>query len=158
MATLENFQGTRGVLRVLALAVRSLWEKHQAIPMIHTCHINLRDARVVNEVVSRTGGGDLLPILNTDVGGVDTQALAGGTSRAQEADRKNPHPQGFPLHEYTWKTVFLHSLVGRSEGLGTNLFGITERDALLETAFPGMTPPQVQAALEAIEDSDRGAF
>ncbi len=158
LATLENFQGTRGVLRVLALAVRSLWEKRQAIPMIHTCHLNLRDARIVNEVIGRTGGGDLLPILNTDVGGVDTQALAGGTSRAQEADRKNPHPEGFPLHEYTWKTVFLHSLVGRSEGLGTNLFGISERDALLETAFPGMTPPQIQAALEAIEDSDRGAF
>jgi hypothetical protein len=158
MATLENFQGTRGVLRVLALAVRSLWEKHQAIPMIHTCHLNMRDARIVNEVISRTGGGDLLPILNTDIGGVDTQALVGGTSRAQEADRRNPHPQGFPLHEYTWKTVFLNSLVGRSGGLGTSLFGVTERDALLEVAFPGMTPPQVQAALEAIEDSDRGAF
>jgi hypothetical protein len=158
MATLENFQGTRGVLRVLALAVRSLWEKQQAIPMIHTCHLNLRDARIANEIISRTGGGDLLPILNTDVGGVDTAALIGGSSRAQEADRKNPHPQGFPLYEYAWKTVFLHSLVGRSEGLGTNLFGIGERDALLETAFPGLTPPQVQAALQAIEDSDRGAF
>jgi len=158
MATLENFQGTRGVLRVLSLAVRSLWEKRQGVPMIHTCHLNLRDARIVNELVSRTGGGALLPILNTDVGGVDTAALAGGVSRAQEADRKNPHPQGFPLHEYSWKTVYLHSLVGRSEGLGTPLFGITERDALFETAFPGLTPPQVQAALQAIEDSDRGAF
>jgi hypothetical protein len=46
-------------------------------------------------------------------GGPDTTALDTGRSRAELADRKNPHPAGFPLHEYTWKTAFLHSLVGR---------------------------------------------
>ena len=69
------------------------------------------------------------------------------------ADQKNPHPAGFPLFEYTWKTVFLHSLVGRADGLRSNLFGITERDALFEVAFPGMTPPQVATALGEIEHS-----
>jgi hypothetical protein len=49
--------------------------------------------------------------------------------------------------------VFLHSLVGRADGLGSNLFGITERDALFEVAFPGMTPPQVETALGEIEHS-----
>ena len=85
-------------------------------------------------------------------------ALNTGRSRAELIDRKNPHPAGFPLHEYTWKTVFLHSLVGRGEGLGSPLFGITEREALFEVAFPGMTPPQVETALQAIEDSGDGAF
>jgi hypothetical protein len=51
------------------------------------------------------------------------------------------------------KTVFLHSLVGRAEGLGSNLFGLTERDALFAVAFPGMTPPQVETALHEIENS-----
>jgi predicted AAA+ superfamily ATPase len=45
LATVETFQGTRGVLRVLALAVRSLWQKRQDIPMMHTCHLDLREAR-----------------------------------------------------------------------------------------------------------------
>jgi hypothetical protein len=152
LATIETFQGTRGVLRVLSLAVRSLWGRQQ-VPMLHTCHLDLRDARTVNEILGRTGGGDLLPVLNTDVGGADTARLAAGQSRAQSADQKNPHPAGYPLFEYTWKTVFLHSLVGRAEGLGSNLFGITEREALLEVAFPGMTPPQVQTALGEIEHS-----
>jgi hypothetical protein len=49
--------------------------------------------------------------------------------------------------------VFLHSLVGRAEGLGSNLFGITEREALFEVAFPGMTPPQVETALGEIDNS-----
>jgi predicted AAA+ superfamily ATPase len=152
LATNETFQGTRGVLRVLSLAVRSLWSRQQ-VPMLHTCHLDLRDARTVNEILGRTGGGDLLPVLNTDVGGADTARLAAGQSRAQMADQRNPHPAGFPLFEYTWKTVFLHSLVGRADGLGSNLFGITERDALFEVAFPGMTPPQVQTALGEIENS-----
>jgi hypothetical protein len=38
-----------------------------------------------------------LPVLNTDDGGADTASLAAGQSRAQLADQKNPHPDGFPL-------------------------------------------------------------
>jgi hypothetical protein len=157
LATVETFNGTRGVLRVLALAIRSLWQTTQTIPMMHTCHLDLHAARTVSEIIGRTGGSDLLPVLNTDIGGPDTATLDMGRSRAELADYKNPHPAGFPLHAYTWKTVFLHSLVGREAGLGSNLFGITAREALFEVAFPGMTPPQVEAALQAIEGSD-GAF
>lgn len=153
LATVETFQGTRGVLRVLALTVRSLWGKKQNLPLIHTCHVDLRDARTVNELLGRTGGSDLLPVLNTDVGGADTSTLASGSSFAEQADQKNPHPFGYSLHEYAWRTVFLHSLVGRAEGLQSNLFGITEREALFEVAFPGLTPPQVETALREIDNS-----
>ncbi|MHB8764537.1 MAG: ATP-binding protein [Deferrisomatales bacterium] len=158
LATVETFQGTRGVLRVLALAVRSLWNKKQAIPMVHTCHLDLRDARTVNEILGRTGGGELLPVLNTDVGGADTGTLAAGKSRAELADQRNPHPAGLPLHEYTWKTVFLHSLVGRSDGVGSPIFGITEKEALFDVAFPGLPPTQVEMALRLIEDDANGAY
>jgi hypothetical protein len=158
MAMLANFQGTRGVLRVLALAVRSLWERKQPVPMIHGCHLNLRDARIVNELISRTGAAELLPILNTDIGGVDTGMLQGGVSRAMLADRANKHPAGHPFHEYAWQVVFLHSLVGRHEGLESPAFGISARDALLEVSFPGLAPSHVQAALDAIENADHGAF
>jgi hypothetical protein len=153
LSTVETFQGTRGVLRVLALTIRSLWQKKKGVPMIHTCHIDLRDTRTVNEILGRTGGSDLLPVLNTDVGGADTSSLAAGSSFAEQADQRNPHPARYPLYEYTWKTVFLHSLVGRTEGLRSNIFGITERDALFEISFPEMTPPQVETALREIDNS-----
>lgn len=153
LASAENFQGTRGVLRVLSLAVRSLWLNRQAVPMIHTCHLDLRSDRVVNEILGRTGSSDLLYVLNTDVGSVDTETLEGGFSNAELADRRNPHPEGHPLYEYTWKTVFLHSLVGREEGLNSRIFGITESEALFSVAFPGLTPPQVRVALEEIQES-----
>lgn len=153
LATVETFQGTRGVLRLLALVVRDIWTKQQSIPMVHTTHVNLREPRIVDEILGRTRSGELKTVLDTDVGGPDTGMLAAGRSRAEIADRRNPHPAGYPLHELAWRTVFLHSLVGRAEGLGSNLFGITERDALFETAFPGLTPPQVEAALREIENT-----
>lgn len=153
LASYENFQGTRGILRILALAVRTLWEKKSEIPMIHTCHLDLRDARTTNEVIGRSGSGDLLPVLNADIGGADTAGISGGRSNAELADRKNPHPEGWPLYEYTWKTVFLHSLVGRAHGLGSSIFGLTEQDAMFETSFPGLTPPQVAEALKEISNS-----
>lgn len=153
LAASEDFQGTRGVLRVLALTVRNIWKKGVEIPMIHTCHIDLKDARTVNEMVARTGGGDLLPVLNADVGGADTERIEGGRSNAELADRQNPHPEGWPMHEYAWKTVFLHSLVGRDQGLESNIFGLTEQEALFQTAFPGLTPPQISEALKEIKNS-----
>ena len=76
-------------------------------------------------------------MLNTDIGGVDTTTIEGGKSNAQLADESNPHPEGYPMVEWTWKAVFLHSLVGREEGLGSNVFGLTEADALFECSFPG---------------------
>ncbi|MDD2511425.1 MAG: hypothetical protein PHG94_09920, partial [Syntrophomonas sp.] len=88
-----------------------------------------RSDRVVNELLGRTGSSNLMFILNADVGSIDTQDLEGGRSNAQQADVRNPHPAGYPLYEYTWKTVFLHSLVGRNEGLNSNLFGISEAGA-----------------------------
>lgn len=153
LSTSEDFQGTRGVLRVLSLCIRNIWNKQQKIPMIHTCHIDLKDARTVNEIIGRTGSGDLFPVLNADIGGVDTDGIEGGKSNAELADIRNPHPQGWPMYEYTWKTVFLHSLVGRDEGLGSNIFGLTDQDALFNVAFPELTPPQVLEALKEIENS-----
>jgi len=158
VASIETFQGTRGVLRVLALVTRNLWNKVVNAPMIHTCHLDLADSRIVNEILGRTGGGELMPVLNADVGGPDSSILSLGKSYAQMADQKNPHPMGYPLFEYTWKTVFLHSLVGRTEGLSSNLFGITESESIFSVAFPGLTPPQVKMALDKIEDIEDGAL
>lgn len=155
LASAENFQGTRGVLRVLALAVRSIWQNQVSIPMIHVCHLDMREERVVNEILGRTGSSDLLFVLNADIGGVDTLALAGGQSNAELLDTQRPHPEGHPLYEYTWKTVFLHSLVGRESGIDARIFGLTEAEALIAVSYPELTPPQVRTALEEI---GRNAF
>ena len=152
LATSEDFQGTRGVLRLLTLTIRNLWKKKVQIPMIHACHLDFRDPRIVSELLGRTRSGDLLPIINADIGGADTSSLVGARSNAELAERANPHPEGWPMYEYTWKTIFLNSLVGRSQGLGSSIFGITEQDLLFHVAFPGLTPPQVGEALKEVRE------
>lgn len=150
LAASESFQGTRGVLRVLAMAIRTIWQQCMDIQLIHTSHLNMANPDLADELIGRTGANDLITVLNADVGGADTNNLEMGISVAQKLDRSNPHPQGLPLFEWTWKTVFLHSLVGRGEGLSSNVFGITFADALLEVAMPNMPPSQVETALKAI--------
>lgn len=148
LATAEDFQGTRGVLRVLAFAVRSIWHRDAQPPAIHTCHLDTSDADLVNEVLNRTEAGDLYNVLTADVGAVRTDPnLSFSKSNAEICDDENPHPAGLPLHVYSWRTVFLHSLVGREQGVASPLFGLVEAEARLEVAQPGIPPSQVDTAL-----------
>lgn len=153
LAQAENFQGTRGVLRVLAMTVRSLWSKKLPVGMIHTGDIDLQNSAIVNELLGRTGSAELQLVLNADIGSTETHTMQGGLSNAQRADEKNPHPDRVPLYEITWKTVFLHSLVGRAEGQGSKLFGISQQDAFFAVSTPLITPPQVRTALDEISES-----
>ena len=149
----ENFQGTRGVLRVLAMTVRSLWTRNIKATVIHVSDIDMQNSNIVDEILGRTGSADLKTVLNADVGSVGTYDLSEGISNAQKADKENPHPDGLPLYEITWKDVFLNSLVGRSEGRSSRVFGISEQDAIFEVSTPSLAPSQVRTALEAIEQN-----
>ena len=151
LALAENFQGTRGVLRVLAMTVRSLWSRNMKATVIHVSDIDMQNSIIVDEILGRTGSADLKTVLNADIGSVGSYDLTGGLSNAQRADKENPHPDGFPLYEMTWKDVFLNSLVGRSEGRSSRVFGISQQDAIFEVSTPSMAPSQVRTALEAIE-------
>lgn len=153
LAQAENFQGTRGVLRVLAMTIRSLWMKRTPIQLIHASDIDMQSSIIVDELLGRTGSADLRQVLNADIGSTDTRNLQGGLSNAQRADQRNPHPDGIPLYEKTWKVVFLNSLVGRAEGHTSKVFGISQQDAVFEAATPIITPTQVRTALEEISES-----
>ena len=153
LAQAENFQGTRGVLRMLAMTVRSIWKKQIGISLIHVSNIDVRNSDIVNELLGRTGSIDLRLVLNADIGSVDTHSLQSGLSNAQLADERNPHPDGLPFYEMTWKVVFLNSLVGRSEGKASKIFGISQQDAIFEVTTPLLAPSQVRTALDEIQES-----
>lgn len=153
LAQAENFQGTRGVLRMLAMTIRSIWNKKAPVQVIHVSDIDMQNSAIVNELLGKTGSADLRQVLNADIGSVDTHNLQGGLSNAQRADKENPHPDGIPLYENTWKTVFLNSLVGRSEGVSSKVFGVSQQDAIFMIATPLLAPAQVKVALEKISES-----
>jgi hypothetical protein len=151
LATAEDFQGTRGVLRVLAFAVKALWENAIDTSTIHACHLDTTNPDLVSEILSKTESGDLMNVLTADIGAVrgrgDTLITK---SNAENADIENPHPGRLPMQVYTWRTVFLHSLVGRKQGIASSLFGLVQEEARLEVAQPGLPPSQVDTALSEL--------
>ena len=151
LSSIETFQGTRGVLRVMTLAIRLLWEKRPYAPMIHVGHLDFSDRLMTDEIIgSRLKAGDMQIVLNTDVGGPQSDTLASNRSRAQLRDATNPLPSEVPYHEMTWRVVLVNSLVGRAGGVSSNLFGINESDAILSVVMPSLPATAVRTALEAI--------
>lgn len=151
LATAEDFQGTRGVLRVLAFAVKSIWQSSLDTSAIHTCHLDTTNPDLVNEILSKTESGDLRNVLTADVGAVRGHGdLLTTKSNAENADAENPHPAGIPMQVYTWRTVFLHSLVGRKQGVTSSLFGLVQDEARLELAQPGLPPSQIDTSLSEL--------
>lgn len=149
LAQVEAFQGTRGVLRTLARAVRRLWEAGTDIPLIQLCHLDLSEAPIRSELLGKTGNSELDSVLDADVSKPRGSPAVGRTV-ANELDAANPHPEGLPVHEWAWRTVFMHSLVGRAGGLADERFGVDMVTAVYETAAPAIPPATVRSALEQV--------
>lgn len=151
LATAEDFQGTRGVLRVLAFAVKSIWARGEDLGSIHTCHLDTTNPDLVDEVLGKTDANVLRNVLTADIGAIRGRGeTLLSKSNAELADATNPHPGGIPMHVYTWRTVFLHSLVGRKQGIASHLFGLLPEDARLEISQPELPPSQVDIALDVL--------
>src|SRR5262249_3818035 len=67
-STLVKFQRTRGVLRLMAAVIHSLWEKGDRNPLIQPAHIPIDDPRVQFEL-TRYLSDNWVPILEKDVDG-----------------------------------------------------------------------------------------
>ena len=150
LSQVETFQGTRGLLRTLARTVRRIWEAKREISLIQTGHIDLSDNTIRAELLGKTGNEDFQAVLDADV-----TKVAGSQSTARtvagDLDAHNPHPEGYPVHEWSWRVVFLHSLIGRGGGLEDERYGIDLTSAVYEMASPAMKPATVRSALELIE-------
>lgn len=149
LAQVEEFQGTRGLLRTLARAVRRIWDGKLQIPLIQTGHIDLSDNTIRTELLGKTGNSDLRPVLDADITKPADSEKTGNTI-AEELDQENPHPDGYPVTEWSWRVVFLHSLIGRAGGLQDEKFGIDMASAVFEMASPQIPPATVRSTLEAI--------
>jgi hypothetical protein len=104
-ATLQNFQRVRGMLRLLARTVSSIWATKPAdATAIHLHHIDLGYEPIRQEIITRLGQSAYSPAMANDVCGT-----GGKRSLAQELDVQ--HYQGLaPYTAYVARTVFLHSL------------------------------------------------
>ena len=106
LSSLDKFQRTRGMLRLLARTVHQLWEDRPSdAKAIHTHHIHLGIETIRDEVTSRLEQGMYTPALKADVTAVENDQL----STAQNLDKELFYGDA-PLTEYIARTIFLNSM------------------------------------------------
>ena len=73
-STLVKFQRTRGVLRLMAAVIHSLWEKGDRNPLILPVHVPIDDPRVQSEL-TRYLSDNWVPVIEKDVDGPNSLPL-----------------------------------------------------------------------------------
>ncbi|NEP60494.1 MAG: ATP-binding protein [Symploca sp. SIO2G7] len=133
IASIPEFQRTRGALRLLAMVVRYLWQNPtEWIPMIHTHHFPVGvDAKVTDELTSRLQR----PLMRNPIQ-ADIYNSSGREAYAQVQDQQWL-VAGKPAFS-TWvaRTIFLHSLTqGISSGIRRAELNLSLLTAGLEIGF-----------------------
>lgn len=137
-STIAEFQRVRGMLRILAKTVASVWEtKPDDADMIHVHHIDLGAEEIRREFTTRLQQGAFDPAILNDVAGtLEKPALA------EELD--NLHHGGLPSYtRYLARTIFVHSIA-----FNHDLQGLSAARLRFSMAAPKLDPDMTKAALQ----------
>jgi hypothetical protein len=137
-STLSNFQRVRGMLRILARTVGSLWStRPQDAYAVHLHHIDLCSSPIRQEIVTKLGQKSFVPALKADVAAVEGDQ----PSIAQEMDAS--HYLGLPPYgSYVGRTIFFHTLA-----YNDNLKGLSPEELRYAILSPGTDISFVDDAL-----------
>lgn len=147
VATIPNFQRTRGALRLLANAVRQLWKMKPAHTwMIHTHHLDLANSQILEDLTSRLDRSKFKEVCVADI----VSPQLGIPAHAAEADAQLIASGKPPYARHAGTTIFLHSL---TQGVAS---GVELPDLFLSILTPAETngddPALVKRALERLYD------
>jgi len=146
-ATIPNFQKTRGALRLLAMAVRRLWETRPAdARLIHIHHLDLGVEDLVNELTSRLERPAFRSVVEADI----VSRLAGSRAHCQVLDARFLDAGKPPYAQRVATTVFLHSL---TQGTAS---GVDPADLMLAVLAPEDDPQLVRKALGLMLGEEKG--
>jgi len=147
VATIPNFQKTRGALRLLAMVVRRVWEERPADAwFLAPYHVDLRTAAIAEDLTSRLERPAFRQVIDADI--VSPKGAAPGHAYQIDGPWVAAGKPRYARRVAT--TVFLHSLVQGA------ISGIDPAELLLGTLAPGDEPVLVQKAAERLYD--RGWF
>jgi predicted AAA+ superfamily ATPase len=138
-STLDRFQRTRGVLRLMATVIHALWAGQDQSPVILPASVPLSDADVVSEL-TRNLEDNWKPILDADVDG------PGSLPRALDDQFKGLGRYGAARR--VARTVFL----GSAPLAGTPNQGVDAARVRLGCALPGETVATFGDALTRLAD------
>ncbi len=136
-STLVKFQRTRGVLRLMAAVIHSLWEKGDRSPLILPSTIPIDDPRVQFEL-TRYLSDNWAPIIEKDVDGPNSLPL--------KIDAELPNLGKLSATRRVARTIYLGSAPTASAAHR----GIEDRQVKLGCVMPGETPEVFGDALRRL--------
>lgn len=131
VSTIESFNKTRGLLRLLALILNRIYRDKVDCKLVSPGDIPLEDPEIKDELTSRLGKGDFRPVVETDC-----------IEKARKLDEKRK----VKLAEKTARTIYLYSLIG-----ATKISGILPNDVKLSVCSPGIDPSLVDEVLSEMD-------
>ena len=145
IASIPEFQRTRGALRLFAQIVRYLWKVNQSdhpkwVPLIHSHHVPIGwEAEITNDLTSRLQRSLMrLPIQ------ADIYHSKGRAAHAQVQDREWLAAGKPPFSTWVSRTIFLHSLT-----LGISS-GVRRPELNLSLLMPGVEINFIDRALDQL--------
>ncbi|GAC49107.1 DUF499 domain-containing protein [Gordonia aichiensis] len=140
-STLDRFQRTRGVLRLMNRIVGTLWRSDDAAPLIMPGLVPLETDSVVTEITSYLDVGTWRPILTTDV--------AGEGSVPRNIDKDHDLFGKRRVARRLAKTIFMDA----TPTLHTAHKGVDKQRIFLGTAMPGDVPGNFHSALDHLANN-----
>ncbi len=136
-STLVKFQRTRGVLRLMAAVIHSLWEKGDKNPLILPANIPIDDPRVQFEL-TRYLSDNWVPIIEKDVDGPSSLPL--------RLDGEVPNLGKFAACRRVARTIYL----GSAPTATAANRGVEDRRVKLGCVMPGESPAVFGDALRRL--------
>jgi len=136
-STLMKFQRTRGVLRLMAAVIHSLWEKGDKNPLILPSTVPIDDARVQSEL-TRYLSDNWAPIIEKDVDGPNSLPL--------KIDSEQPNLGKLHATRRVARTIYL----GSAPTAAAAHRGLEDRRVKLGCVMPGESPAVFGDALRRL--------
>jgi hypothetical protein len=136
-STLVKFQRTRGVLRLMAAVIHSLWEKGDRNPLIMPSLIPIDDRRVQSEL-TRYLPENWVPVIEKDVDGPHSLPL--------QLDGRNPNQGKHHACRRVARTIY----IGSAPMVGAAHRGLEVRRIKLGCVMPGEPPAVFGDALRKL--------
>jgi len=141
--SLDRFQRTRGVLRLMAGVIHTLWERQDSNLMIMPSSLPIDQHSVQSELTRY-----LEPVWETVIG----SDVDGPQSLPLKVDRDNPNLGRFSAARRVARTIY----IGSAPTLGRDNKGLDDRQIKLGCAQPGETVAPFSDALRRL--SERATF
>jgi predicted AAA+ superfamily ATPase len=136
-SALVKFQRTRGVLRLMAAVIHSLWEKGDRNPLILPAHVAIDDPRVQFEL-TRYLSDNWVPVIEKDVDGPNALPL--------RLDREVPNLGKFSACRRVARAIYL----GSAPTTTAAHKGLEDRRVKLGCVLPGESPAVFGDALRRL--------